>query len=80
MLYRQSGTEWPVRIQDAIFEKLGKDHGIVHIVVDQNSDEVRISRGPWCLAFQRLSTIIGVVLSSLLTALSQSCSLLGMIV
>ena len=31
---------WHVRIQDAILEKCGDEHGIVHIAVDKSSKEV----------------------------------------
>lgn len=29
-----------MRIQDAILEKLGPDHGVIHLAVDVDSDEV----------------------------------------
>ena len=37
--YREFGKDWHVKIQDAILEKCGQNHGILHIAVDKTSSE-----------------------------------------
>ncbi|XP_067944269.1 uncharacterized protein [Watersipora subatra] len=41
-VYSESGSEWHLRIRDALLEKLGDEHGVVHIAVDQESSENRV--------------------------------------
>ena len=40
--FSEYGEDWHVYIQDAILEKCGLNHGVIHIAVDKNSKEVRI--------------------------------------
>ena len=40
-VFSEYGEDWHVHIQDAILEKCGRDHGIVHIAVDKTSKEVK---------------------------------------
>ena len=40
ILNSEIGKDWPKQIEDAILEKLGDKHGVVHIAVDTASDEV----------------------------------------
>ena len=40
ILNSEIGKDWPKQIEDAILEKLGDKHGVVHIAVDTDSDEV----------------------------------------
>ena len=39
--FREYGDDWHVYIQDAVLEKCGPDHNILHIAVDKTSREVR---------------------------------------
>ena len=39
-----AGKDWHVKIQDAILEKCGANHNIVHMAVDKFSNEVQCNK------------------------------------
>jgi len=40
LYYRVAGTEWALRIQDDILERLEPDHGVAHIAIGDELNEV----------------------------------------
>ena len=39
--FRETDRNWKTYVQDAVLEKCGPKHGIVHLFVDEKSKEVR---------------------------------------